>query len=311
MIENPPHIPVLEEEVINHLDIIPDGKYLDCTLGAGGHSSGILKKLNSSGLLIGIDSDEKNLQPTHTQFSVFKNIPFSLHHCNFIDFPRILEKLKINKLNGILFDLGLSSMELDDNLRGFSYQKNGPLDMRFNIKAGLTASQFIKNTPKKEISTIIKEYGEENNYKKISQSIKKYVKMDTMNTTFDLKQSILDVVPSHFANKTLARVFQAIRIAVNDELSILRNTLAKTTSYLKTGGKLVVISYHSLEDRIVKKFIKENSKTCICPVEIPICKCNHKAQLKSLTKKPIPPKPSEIKKNRKSRSAKMRVAEKI
>ena len=178
-------------------------------------------------------------------------------------------------------------------------------------KEGITASQFIKNASQLEISKIIKDFGEEKNYRRLGQSIKKYVKKDAMKTTFDLKQSILDVVPSYFANKTMARVFQAIRIAVNDELTVLKDTLNKTTHYLKTGGKLIVISYHSLEDRIVKKFINNKSKNCICPKEIPICSCNQIASLKIITKKPIIPSIDEIAINRKSRSAKMRVAEKI
>ena len=309
--KTPLHIPVLKNEVLQHLDINPSGQYLDCTLGAGGHSFGILEKLNSSGLLIGIDSDEHILEPTHTHFSVFKNAHYTLHHSNFYNFPDILNRIKVSKLNGILLDLGLSSMELDDGSRGFSFQRNGPLDMRFDIKNGIPASSFIKKKSLYDIGTIIKEFGEERNYKKISHSIKKYVSRDEMKTTFDLKNSILAVVPSNFANKTLARVFQAIRIAVNNELTILKETLQKTTSYLKKGGRLVVISYHSLEDRIVKQFINYNSKQCICPKEFPICTCNQNPDFKIITKKPLLPTKEEIIVNNKSRSAKMRVAEKL
>ena len=306
--ESLPHIPVLKEETLSHLNIIPNGKYLDCTLGAGGHSLGILKKLNSSGMLIGIDSDEKNLQPTHTQFSVFKNIPFSLHHDNFNNFPQILKMNKILKLNGILLDLGLSSMELDDHSRGFSYQINGPLDMRFNIKKGISASQLIKKISENEISRIIKEFGEEKKFRAISKSIKKYVKAGMMNTTFDLKQSILDVVPTRFANKSLARVFQAIRIAVNDELSILKTTLEKTTSYLKSGGRIVVISYHSLEDRIVKNLITKGNFEGMVQKDF---FGNSIKSLKAINKKVIVPTEAEIKDNSRSRSGKLRIAEKI
>ena len=305
------HFPVMKKEVIHHLNIKPNGVYLDCTLGAGGHSLGILEKLNSSGLLIGIDSDEKNIQPTHTRFSVFKKNQYTLHHSNFIDFPEILKKIKVDSLDGILLDLGLSSMELDEKERGFSFQKDGPLDMRFNINEDLTASKLIKRASSMEISTIIKKYGEERNYKKISKAIKESVNKGKMDTTFDLKQAILEVTPSNFSNKTMARVFQAIRIAVNDELNILKLTLNKTTNYLKKGGKLVVIAYHSLEDRIIKKFISKNTKTCICPIEIPICKCSQMAVFKNITKKPLLPQKKEILTNSRSRSAKMRVAERI
>ena len=301
----------MKEEVIHYLDIKANGVYLDCTFGAGGHSFGILKKLNSSGLLIGIDSDENNIQPTHTQFSVFKNTQYSLHHSNFIDFPDILDSIKINNLDGILLDLGLSSMELDDKSRGFSFQKNGPLDMRFNIEDDLTASKLLNNSSFAEISSILKTFGEEKNHRKIAKSIINYVKQNKMNTTFDLRQSILEVIPQYFANKTMARVFQAIRIVVNNELIVLKNTLNKTANYLKKGGKLIVISYHSLEDRIVKKYITKNTKTCICPKEIPMCVCNQKALYENITKKPIIPTKQEILINQKSRSAKMRIARKI
>ena len=165
--------------------------------------------------------------------------------------------------------------------------------------------------PPTQISTIIKTFGEEKNYRKITKSIMNYFEQNKMNTTFELKQSVLDVIPQRFANKTMASVFQAIRIAVNDELNILKETLNKTTNYLKKGGKLIVISYHSLEDRIVKKFISKNTKNCICPKEIPICICNQKASYKNITKKPIIPSKKEIYFNQKSRSAKMRIAEKI
>ncbi len=307
---SPLHIPVLKNEVINHLKIIPEGIYLDCTLGAGGHAEEILKKLNSSGLLIGLDADETTLKPTHTRFSVFKSSQFSLHHSNFIHFPEVLQKLNIKKVNGILLDLGLSTMELDEKDRGFSFQKIGPLDMRFNKNNSSTASDLLNEIKLNELKKIIKDYGEEKYYSKIARSIKKYVENNKMKTTLDLKQAILDVIPNKKSNKTLARVFQSIRIAVNDELNILKKTLKNIIDFTSTNARIVIISYHSLEDRIVKKFFLKESKVCSCPKEIPICVCKKDPAFKLISKKPILPNEKEISINQKSRSAKMRVVEK-
>ncbi|MAV59382.1 MAG: 16S rRNA (cytosine(1402)-N(4))-methyltransferase [Candidatus Marinimicrobia bacterium] len=308
--KSPLHIPVLKNEVINHLKIKPEGIYLDCTLGAGGHAEEILKKLNSSGLLIGLDADETTLKPTHTRFSVFKNSQFSLHHANFLHFPDILNKLNIKKVNGMILDLGLSSMELDQKDRGFSFQNIGPLDMRFNKKNSQTASELLNNISLIDLKKVVKLYGEEKNYSKIAQSIKQYVKKDKMKTTLDLKQAILAVIPIKKSNKTLARVFQSIRIAVNDELNILSKTLVNITNFLKKNGRVVIISYHSLEDRIVKQFFLKHSKVCVCPREIPICVCKKDPTFRLISRKPILPNDVEVLSNRKSRSAKMRVVEK-
>ena len=306
---SPLHIPVLKNEVINHLNIKPEGVYLDCTLGAGGHSKEILKKLNSSGLLIGLDADETTLKPTHTRFSVFGSSQFSLHHANFLYFPDILKKLNIKKVNGIILDLGLSSMELDQKDRGFSFQNIGPLDMRYNKKNSTTASELLNKISLIDLKKIVKLYGEEKNYSKIAKSIKQYVKNDKMKTTLDLKEAVLEVIPKKKSNKTLARVFQSIRIAVNDELNILKETLKNIKKFLKRNGRVVIISYHSLEDRIVKQFFIKHSKVCICPTEIPICVCKKDPPFRIISRKPILPNNTEILKNRKSRSAKMRVVE--
>ncbi len=306
-----PHIPVMKEQVLQYLISDPAGIYIDGTLGAGGHSYGILEKLNPSGLLIGIDADENVLQPTHIQLSVYSRNQYSLHHSNFCEFPKILEKLGIRQVTGILLDLGLSSMELDTASRGFSFQASGPLDMRFDTSQSLTAKQLLNQSSKKTLSQIIRTYGEEKYHKKISDSIVTFAERDEMNTTFDLKRAVEKVVSGKLINKTLARVFQSIRIAVNSELEKLSETLEKAVKYLISGGRLVVISYHSLEDRIVKQFFRDAAKNCICPPEFPVCKCNISPTLKIISKKPLVPGDIEIKENPKSRSAKLRAAERI
>lgn len=301
----------MKEQVLQYLISDPAGIYIDGTLGAGGHSYGILEKLNPSGLLIGIDADENVLQPTHIQLSVYSRNQYSLHHSNFCEFPKILEKLGIRQVTGILLDLGLSSMELDTASRGFSFQASGPLDMRFDTSQSLTAKQLLNQSSKKTLSQIIRTYGEEKYHKKISDSIVTFAERDEMNTTFDLKRAVEKVVSGKLINKTLARVFQSIRIAVNSELEKLSETLEKAVKYLISGGRLVVISYHSLEDRIVKQFFRDAAKNCICPPEFPVCKCNISPTLKIISKKPLVPGDIEIKENPKSRSAKLRAAERI
>ena len=200
-------------------------------------------------------------------------------------------------------------MELDQKDRGFSFQNIGPLDMRYNKKNSTTASELLNKISLIDLKKIVKLYGEEKNYSKIAKSIKQYVKNDKMKTTLDLKEAVLEVIPKKKSNKTLARVFQSIRIAVNDELNILRETLKNIKKFLKRNGRVVIISYHSLEDRIVKQFFIKHSKVCICPREIPICVCKKDPPFRIISRKPILPNNTEILKNRKSRSAKMRVVE--
>ena len=305
------HIPVLKEQVLQYLITDPSGIYLDGTVGAGGHSHGILEKLDLSGLLIGIDADANVLQPTHIHLSVFTRNQYSLHHCNFCLFPEVLKKLGYKQVTGILLDLGMSSMELDTASRGFSYQVDGPLDMRFDSSSLVTAKKILNSKSESEISKIILDYGEERLHKKIAHSIIKSVKQNKMNTTIDLRIAVEKTVSGKYLNKTLARVFQAIRIAVNNEMENLSQTLVKTTEYLKSGGRLIVISYHSLEDRIVKQFFQKSNKTCICKPEIPVCQCNNTPTFKIISKKPIIPDRMEIQINSRARSAKMRIAERI
>ena len=305
-----PHLPVLLEETISRLYTDPDGIYLDGTVGFGGHAEALLSKLSKDGQLIGIDLDPYALEYTEKRLSAPRN-SYSLLNGNYREYPFLLQTLGVDTLTGILFDLGTSSSQLNTGRRGFSFQEDAPLDMRLNPNADYSAYDFLNNSAESEISDVIREYGEERHNRKIAQMIYKAVQSDAMKTTFDLKQAVSKCVHPRFLNKSLARVFQAIRIKINDELKSLKDDLENTTKWLKVGGRIAIISFHSLEDRIVKQFYKECAITCVCPREYPLCVCDTTPSLKILTRKAIIPGAEEIKNNPRSRSAKLRVAERI
>ena len=307
---NSPHIAIMPNVVVNNLVYDPNGIYIDSTIGFGGHSSEIIKNLNQNGQIIGIDKDPYALKYTEKLLSVHRK-KYKLYHANYSLFPDFLNELGLSEVNGFLFDLGTSSYQIDSKHRGFSFQKDSNLDMRFNPEEKYTAKDFLHSTDKKELSTIIKNYSDEMNSYKIACSIMNDVSNNKMNTTVDLKNSISKVVKGKFLVKSLSRVFQAIRIHVNDELNSLTNTLESCIKYLSIGGRIVVISFHSIEDRIVKRFFKHESINCVCPKKVPVCTCDKTASLKIITKKPILPSEIEVKKNPRSRSAKLRVAERI
>ena len=310
MIESVPHLPVLLEETVTQLVTDPDGIYLDCTVGYGGHATEILKKLNKNGKLIGIDLDPYALEYTQKRLSKAQ-ASYSLHHKNFREYPNLLQKLGIKKLTGILFDLGSSSSQINTGHRGFSFQSNASLDMRFDPEEGISARQYLNASDADEIGKTIYKYGEERNYRKIAHSICEAAKRGKMNTTFELKQAVESIVNPRFLNKSLARVFQAVRIKINDELEAIQQALTESSKWLKSGGRIAVISFHSLEDRIVKRFFRYSALSCICPSEYPVCMCDTVPTLKVLTRKARLPGEQEIQSNSRSRSAKLRVAERV
>ena len=284
------HVPVMSTETIKYLNPKSDGIYIDGTIGAGGHANQILSMLSPKGRLIGIDRDEEALKICEKRFSSFKNL-VSLHHNSYDNIKKILDELGIQKVDGMLLDLGLSSLQLDSESRGFSFKKNGRIDMRFDKNQDTTAADLIKSLSESELADIIFQFGEERRSRRISKAIKQSPKLLTTN---DIKEAIRKSTPPHHRNKTLARVFQAIRIAVNDEIDKLIQFLKVFINYLNIGGRLVIISYHSLEDRLVKKTfrsLKEEKKVIL------------------LTKKPLTPQKSEINENNNSRSAKFRALE--
>ena len=284
------HVPVMSTETIKYLNPKSDGIYIDGTIGAGGHANQILSMLSPKGKLIGIDRDEEALKICEKRFSSFKNL-VSLHHTSYDNIKKILDELGIQKVDGMLLDLGLSSLQLNSESRGFSFKKNGRIDMRFDKNQDTTAADLIKSLSESELADIIFQFGEERRSRRISKAIKQSPKLLTTN---DIKEAIRKSTPPHHRNKTLARVFQAIRIAVNDEIDKLIQFLKVFINYLNIGGRLVIISYHSLEDRLVKKTfrsLKEEKKVIL------------------LTKKPLTPLKSEINENNKSRSAKFRALE--
>lgn len=306
------HKPVLLEKTIEYLNIKKDGIYVDGTLGRGGHSEAILKELGTSGKVIGIDRDLTAINTVDKKLKKYDNL--NLVHGNFINIPEILDNLNIDKVDGMLFDLGVSSPQFDDPERGFSYQKEGPLDMRMNKKQGLTAKEIVNSFSKEDLTRIIKEYGEERWASRIAQFIVEFREKKEIDTTFDLVEIIKSAIPASARRKgghPARRTFQALRIATNNELNQLKELIHKVIPRLKTGGRICIISFHSLEDRIVKHTFIEKSKDCICPPDFPVCVCDHEPELKIITRKPVQADRKEIKENPRARSAKLRVAEKF
>ena len=285
------HIPVMTGEALKYLNLNPDGIYIDGTIGGGGHAKMILSMLSSKGKLIGIDRDPEALALCRERFNSTDQI--SLHHNSYHNIDKIMEELDIQKVNGILLDLGLSSLQLNSKRRGFSFKNDGRIDMRFDNSSGTTAEDFIKGLTEKELANIIFEFSEERRSRRISKAIKE---APELSTTSDIKEAIRKSTPPHHRNKTLARVFQALRIAVNDEIDKLVQFLKEFMNYLDFGGRLVIISYHSIEDRLVKKTFR---------------KLKDEKKVHLLTKKPLTPLTIELNQNNRSRSAKLRALESI
>lgn len=301
------HVPVLLAESLEFLNIKPSGAYFDATLGFGGHSTKILEKLNDSGKLIASDKDSDAFNFCLEKFNGDNRV--SLYNTAYSDIDKIAKIEFIEKFDGILADLGVSSFQLDNPKSGFTFREDVPLDMRMNKQSSLTASGILNTFEEEEIANIIYNFGEERKSRQIARRICERRKIAKFKTSFQLKNLISDMVPQNYVVKTLTRVFQALRIYVNDELGDLELFLDKAAKLVKPGGRIVIISYHSLEDRMVKDKFKYEALDCICPPKSPICICDKAASLKLVSRKPIVPSEIEINKNKRARSAKMRVAE--
>lgn len=286
------HNPVLVEKVLDLLVVNPDGVYVDATIGGGGHSEKILEKIHPTATLIGIDADEDAVNFSKKRFGE----RVLIFNCNFSYLSDLLAELNISKIDGILFDLGISSFQIDNAEKGFSFAKEGILDMRFDKKQNLNARYIINNYDEADLFYLFKNYGEEKFSRKIANKIVQVRKYKTINTTTELANIVEQVINKKYLNKTLARIFQALRIEVNQELNVLKKALQDAINLLNHKGRIVVISYHSLEDRIVKNVLRMYST---------------EKQVVLLTKKPLVPGNDEIRMNPRSRSAKLRAAEKI
>jgi 16S rRNA (cytosine1402-N4)-methyltransferase len=304
----PVHKPVLTREVLEGLNIAPGKNYVDCTLGLGGHAQAILSSSYPGGRLLGIDADpEAALIARDNLYEYSNNI--TIVNDNFTNLEEICREYDFTGVDGILFDLGISSLQLDTPERGFSFQSDAELDMRFSPEQVLTAMDLVNILPEQKLAQLLEEYGEEHRARRIARSI---VANRPVNSTRKLAQLIEQAVKGerghiHPATKT----FLALRIVVNHELENLRSALEQSIKVLNKNGRLVVLSYHSLEDRIVKQFMKRESSACICPPETPVCVCGHVPTLNLITKKVVTPSIEEVKNNPRSRSAKLRVAEKV
>ena len=306
------HRSVLLDECINALSIRPDGIYLDGTLGGAGHSLEICRRL-TTGRLIGVDRDEVALRAAAERLKPFADRVTTVHS-NFCEINTILDGLGLDGVDGMLFDLGVSSPQLDDASRGFSYMADAPLDMRMDRGEALTASTVVNEWPQEELRRILYEYGEERYAPQIAAAIVRRRQQRPIETTLELVDVIRSAMPPQALREKqhpAKRTFQAIRIAVNDELGAISAMMETAPDKLKKGGRLCVISFHSLEDRIVKSGINARENGCTCPREAPICTCGFVQTLKSVTRKPILPSEEEIEKNPRSRSAKLRVAERV
>lgn len=304
------HIPVLAAQVKMHLLTDPDGIYFDATLGTGGHAEVILSELSSRGMLVGIDKDKEAIDFTENRLEKFRG-RFKFAQLSFSEIPRLLEKLKIKKVSGFLFDLGVCSLQLDKPERGFSYNMDGPLDMRMNQNQKLTAYEVVNYYSLKDLIRIFKEYGQEKFSSSIAKALVRKREKEKLKTTSQLKEIVESIVNPRYRIKSLSRIFQAIRIEVNQEMDELKKGLDFAVNYLLPGGRLCFISYHSLEDRIVKTEFSKLSKGCVCPPDFPVCVCKAKIVLKIITKKPIRPDKGEIEKNPRAKSAKLRMAMKV
>ena len=306
------HVSVLLNECIENLNIKPDGIYVDGTMGGAGHSLEIVKKLSEKGMLIGIDRDEEALAVAEERLKDFNNVKYV--HDNHDNIDDIIKNLNIKGVDGILLDLGVSSYQIDEKTRGFTYMDDGPLDMRMDKSQKLTAEYIVNNYKEQDLARIIFEYGEEKFSRKIAKNICEYRKNKKIETTGELVKIIEKSIPGKFREKNshpAKRTFQAIRIEVNNEIEPLYNTVKNSITALNSKGRLCVITFHSLEDRMVKKAFIDAEGKCTCPKDLPYCVCGNVSLGKIITKKPILPTEKEMQENSRSRSAKLRVFEKI
>ena len=313
------HVPVLLKEVLEYLKPAPGKKFIDATIGGGGHAKSILE---AGAELLGIDRDREVAQSLISEFKNQKS-KIKITQDNFADLKKIAQENNFTEVDGILFDLGMGSHQLDDPARGFAFQREGPLDMRYDqrsevrnrIAENQTAAKIVNDYPEKRLIEIFRDFGEERRFaRKVARAILKQRKTGTLVTTLELFELIKTALPGKYrfkAGDVARRIFQALRIAVNRELENLEKALPQALEILKLRGRIAVISFHSLEDRMVKRFFLKEAKNCICPPEFPICVCKAQAKLRILTKKPVTASEEETKINPRAKSAKLRAAEKI
>ena len=305
------HKSVLLNETVDSLNIKPNGIYIDGTLGGGGHAYEVCKRLGEHGRFIGIDQDAEAIEAAGLRLAEFGD-KVTIVRSNYVDIDNILKSLNIRKVNGIMLDLGVSSHQLDTVERGFSYKENAPLDMRMDVRNPMTAKDIVNNYSEMELYRVIRDYGEDKFAKNIAKHIVNARKEKEIETTYELNDIIKAAIPmkmrvngGHPAKKT----FQAIRIELNKELEVLNNSIDKMIDLLDDGGRLSIITFHSLEDRIVKTRFRNNENPCICPPDFPVCVCGKKSKGKVITRKPIVPSEQEIIENKRAKSSKLRVFE--
>lgn len=305
------HKSILLNETVDSLNIKPNGIYIDGTLGGGGHAYEVCKRLGEHGRFIGIDQDAEAIEAAGLRLAEFGD-KVTIVRSNYVDIDNILKSLNISKVNGIMLDLGVSSHQLDTVERGFSYKENAPLDMRMDVRNPMTAKDIVNNYSEMELYRVIRDYGEDKFAKNIAKHIVNARKEKEIETTYELNDIIKAAIPmkmrvngGHPAKKT----FQAIRIELNKELEVLNNSIDKMIDLLDDGGRLSIITFHSLEDRIVKTRFRNNENPCICPTDFPVCVCGKKSKGKVITRKPIVPSEQEIIENKRAKSSKLRVFE--
>ncbi len=306
------HTPVLLKEVVTQLQPHDGGLYVDCTVGGGGHAHEILCACGPGGRVVGLDWDEEAIAASRERLREFGG-RVQLVRANYVELERVLMSLGVTTVDGVAFDLGVSSRQFNESGRGFSFQREGPLDMRMNRQLGATARDVLRSASLEELAKIFRVYGEEKRARAVARQIVAEREQKPLETTTQLARLVERVLgPRHGGGiHPATRVFQALRIAVNNELDNLKHGLDVAARFLGSGGRLAVISFHSLEDRIVKQFFVEQSSGCICPPDLPVCACGRKQLLRIVTRKPVMPREEEINANPRSRSAKLRVAEKI
>ena len=306
------HKSVLLEETVDSLNVKPGGIYVDGTLGGGGHSLEICKRLNGQGRLIGIDQDQDAINAATKRLEEYKDL-VTIVRSNYEEIADVLRSLDIESVDGIVLDLGVSSYQLDDAERGFSYMADAPLDMRMDQRNSKTAKDIVNEYSEMELYRVIRDYGEDKFAKNIAKNIVKEKKKKEIETTFELRDIIEKSIPKKFKVKgghPAKRTFQAIRIELNRELDVLQGTIDTMIELLNDEGRLSIITFHSLEDRIVKSRFKTNENPCICPPEFPVCVCGRVSKGKVITRKPILPSPKEMEVNSRAKSAKLRVFKK-
>lgn len=307
------HVSVLLDECIENLDIKEDGVYVDCTMGGAGHSKEIVKRLSDKGLFIGFDQDKNAIATAKERLAEYSD-RVRFVHSNFENLKSELEKIGVYKIDGVLADLGVSSHQLDEADRGFSYMQDAPLDMRMDVRCEFSAYDVVNTYTEDELTKIIKDYGEDNWAKRIA----KFIVEERANKTIETTGELVDIIKKAIPKKAridgphpAKRTFQAIRIEVNNELGVITKMINDASSIMNEGGRICIITFHSLEDRIVKNAFKYLASDCICPQHLPICQCDKESEVKIITRKPILPSEEEVEANPRSRSAKLRVAEKI